>query len=95
MASFGMTATLVMNEIGQIELPEAVKRVFGAEPGVRLRAEVSAERIEIIKETSPLATATTRSASGRLVLAPTGVVANSAMAVRETRDELAERAVRK
>lgn len=89
-----MTATLVMTETGQIELPEAVKRVFGAAPGTRLRAEVTAERIEIIKDTS-VVSATSRSSSGRLVLAPTGITADSAKAIREERDALAGRALRK
>lgn len=82
-----MTATLTIDDAGQIILPEALKRVFGVEPGVRLRAEVTADRIEIVKDI-PVVTETTRSASGRLVLAPTGIMVDSAKAVREERDAL-------
>jgi len=89
-----MTATLTIDEAGQIVLPEALKRVFGVEPGVRLRAEVTADRIEIVKDI-PVVTETTRSASGRLVLAPTGIAMDVAKAVREDHDEQAIRALRR
>lgn len=62
-------------------------------PGVRVRAEVTPDRIEIVKDI-PLASNTTRSPSGRLVLAPTGVRVDAASAVREERDALANRALR-
>jgi bifunctional DNA-binding transcriptional regulator/antitoxin component of YhaV-PrlF toxin-antitoxin module len=87
----GMTATLTLDEDGQIHLPEALKRAFGAEPGVRVRAEVTADRIEIVKEI-PVAIETSRSPSGRLVLARSGKAADAAKATREERDALAERA---
>lgn len=45
-----MTATITIDEAGQIQLPGGVKRVFGAKPGTRLRAEVTADRIEIVKD---------------------------------------------
>ena len=89
-----MTATLTINEAGQINLPEALMRVFGAEPGVRLRAEVTADRIELVRDVA-VVSETTRSSSGRLVLAPTGIAVDVAKAVREERDELASRASRK
>jgi len=60
-----------MNEAGQINLPESLRRVFGAKPGSHLRVEVTEDRIEIVKDV-PVVTETMRSASGRLVLAPTG-----------------------
>ena len=45
-----LTATLTIDAAGQINLPDAFKRVFGVEPGVRLRAEVTADRIELVKD---------------------------------------------
>jgi bifunctional DNA-binding transcriptional regulator/antitoxin component of YhaV-PrlF toxin-antitoxin module len=87
-----MTATLTIDESGQIELPDQLRRIFGVKPGVRVRAEVTPDRIEIVKDI-PEASKTTRSPSGRLVLAPTGVRMDSASAVREERDALANRAL--
>ena len=69
-----------MNETGQINLPESLRRVLGAQSGLRLRAEVTEDRIEIEKDV-PLVTETMRSASGRLVLAPTGIAVKVAKAV--------------
>ncbi len=89
-----VTAIFTVDDNGQIILPEALKRIFDAEPGARLRAEVTSDRIEIVKEL-PVAVETTRSSSGRLVLAPTGVSVDTARAIRESRDELASRALRK
>ena len=82
-----------MNEAGQINLPESLRRVFGAKPGLHLRVEVTEDRIEIVKDV-PVVTETMRSASGRLVLAPTGIAVDVAKAVREERDALADRALR-
>jgi len=45
-----MTGTFTIDDAGQIVLPEAMKRVFGLEPGVRLRADVTSDRIEIVKD---------------------------------------------
>ena len=84
-----MTATLTIDDAGQIILPEALKRVFGVEPGVRLRAEVTSDRIEIVKDI-PVVTETARSSSGRLVLARTGIAVDAAKAVREERDAFAK-----
>jgi bifunctional DNA-binding transcriptional regulator/antitoxin component of YhaV-PrlF toxin-antitoxin module len=89
-----MTATLTIDESGQIELPESLRQIFGAMPGVRIRAEVTPDRIEIVKDV-PVASETILSPSGRLVLAPTGVRVDAARAVREERDVLANRALRK
>jgi bifunctional DNA-binding transcriptional regulator/antitoxin component of YhaV-PrlF toxin-antitoxin module len=89
-----MTATLTIDDEGQIRLPEDAQRVFGAEPGVRLRAEVMADRIEIVKDI-PVVAETARSTSGRLVLARTGIAMDAGKAVREERDALADRALRK
>ncbi len=89
-----MTATFTIDDAGQINLPDALKRVFGVEPGVRLRAEVTSDRIEIVKDI-PVVTETIRSSSGRLILAPTGIKVDAGKAIREERDELANRAMRK
>jgi bifunctional DNA-binding transcriptional regulator/antitoxin component of YhaV-PrlF toxin-antitoxin module len=89
-----MTATFTIDDAGQINLPDALKRVFGVEPGVRLRAEVTSDRIEIVKDI-PVVTETIRSSSGRLVLAPTGIKMDAGKAIREERDALANRALRK
>ena len=89
-----MTATLTIDNAGQINLPEALRRAFGAEPGVRVRAEVTSGRIEIVKDI-PEVTQTTRSPSGRLVLAPTGITVDVAKAIRDNREELASRAARR
>lgn len=86
-----MTATVIMGEAGQIDLPESLRRIFGAQPGLRLRAEVTEDRIEIVKDV-PVVTETMRTASGRLVLAPTGITMDVAKASREERDALADRA---
>jgi bifunctional DNA-binding transcriptional regulator/antitoxin component of YhaV-PrlF toxin-antitoxin module len=89
-----VVATFTIDDTGQIILPDAMKRVFGVEPGVRLRAEVTSDRIEIVKDI-PVVTETTRSSSGRLIYAATGIQVDSGKAIREERDELANRAVRK
>lgn len=88
-----MTATLTIDEFGQIELPEPLRRIFGAMPGVRIRAEVTPDRIEIVKDI-PVVSQTMLSPNGRLVLAPTGVQMDVAGAVREQREALANRALR-
>jgi len=87
-----MTATLTIGEAGQICLPESLRHVFDAKPGVPLRAEVTEGRIVIVKEDVPVVTETMRTASGRLVLARTGNDMDVAKAVREERDALADRA---
>ena len=89
-----MTATLTIDESGQIELPEALLRVFGGAPGLRIRAEVTPDRIEIVKDV-PVASETMLSPTGRLVLAPTGIQMDVASALRAEREELAGRALRK
>ncbi len=89
-----MTATFTIDDAGQINLPDALKRVFGVEPGVRLRAEVTSDRIEIVKDI-PVVTETIRSSSGRLILAPAGIKMDAGKAIREERAALANRALRK
>ncbi len=86
-----MTATLTIDEAGQIYLPESLKRVFGVEPGVRLRAEVTANRIEIVKDI-PVVTAGELE-NGVLVLPKLGIKMDAAAAIRADRDEQAERAL--
>jgi bifunctional DNA-binding transcriptional regulator/antitoxin component of YhaV-PrlF toxin-antitoxin module len=89
-----MNATLTIDDAGRINLPQALKEVFGVKPGIQLRAEVTANRIEIVKDIE-VVKVTSRSPSGLLILAPTGVAMNTAKAVREERDELANRALRR
>jgi bifunctional DNA-binding transcriptional regulator/antitoxin component of YhaV-PrlF toxin-antitoxin module len=86
-----MTATITIDDAGQINLPEALKRVFGVEPGVRLRAEVTSDRIEIVKDI-PMVTAGVLE-NGVLVLPKLGIKMDAAAAIRAERDEQAERAL--
>ncbi len=88
-----MTATLIIDDAGQIHLPESLQRVFGVEPGVRLRAEVTADRIEIVKDI-PEVTAGEME-NGVLVLPKLGVKMDVAAAIRADRDEQADRALRR
>jgi bifunctional DNA-binding transcriptional regulator/antitoxin component of YhaV-PrlF toxin-antitoxin module len=85
-----MTATLTLDDAGQISLPEAVKRVFGVKPGVPLRAEVTKNRIELILDT-PVVTEGVLE-QGVLVLPKLGIKLDVAAAIRAEREELAERA---
>jgi len=86
-----MTATFTIDDDGQINLPEALKRVFGAELGVRVRAEVTADRIEIVKDI-PVVTEGVLE-NGVLVLPRLGIKMDTAAAIRADRDERAERAL--
>jgi bifunctional DNA-binding transcriptional regulator/antitoxin component of YhaV-PrlF toxin-antitoxin module len=88
-----MTATLTIDAAGQIQLPEDAKRVFGAEPGVRLRAEVTADRIEIVKDI-PVVTGGVLE-NGVLVLPRLGIKMDAGAAIRADRGEQAERALRR
>lgn len=45
-----MTATISIDEAGQIRLPGALSRVFGLKPGVRVQAEVTLGKIEIVQD---------------------------------------------
>lgn len=87
-----MTATLTIDEAGQINLPDAMKRVFGVEPGVRLRAEVTAGRIEIVKDIPSVTEGVLE--NGVLVLPRLGIKIDAGAAIRAERDELAERGAR-
>ena len=89
-----MTATLIINQDGMIDLPEEARIVFGAKAGLKIRAEVSADRIELVKDI-PAASMTMRSPTGRLVLAPTSVAMDSATVLRVERNGLASRGLRK
>ena len=88
-----MTATITIDDGGQINLPEALKVVFGVKPGVRLRADVTADRIEIVKDI-PVVTEGVFE-NGVLVLPRLGIPMDAAAAVRADRDEQAERALRR
>ncbi len=82
-----MTATITIDEAGQINLPDALKRVFGVEPGVRLRAEVTSDRIEIVKDI-PVVTEGELE-NGVLVLPKLGIKMDVGAAIRADRDEQA------
>ncbi len=88
-----MTATFTLDEAGRIILPEALGRVFGAEPGLRLRAEVTPDRIEIVKDVPVITEGVLE--NGVLVLPKLGIPMDAAAAVRAERDALADRALRK
>ncbi|MFZ2280656.1 MAG: AbrB/MazE/SpoVT family DNA-binding domain-containing protein [Prosthecobacter sp.] len=88
-----MTATLTIDEAGQINLPESLRRVFGVEPGQRLRAEVTEDRIEIVKDV-PVVTAGEME-NGVLVLPRLGIKLDAGAAVRAERDDQATRALRR
>lgn len=72
----------VFRPLGTVRLPEHT-RVEVALPDLPAGADV------------PLVSETVTSAHGRLVLTPTGLAVDSAKAVREVRDDLANRAARK
>lgn len=88
-----MTATFSIDVAGQIVLPEAMKRVFGAEPGVRLRVEASPDRIEIVKDLPVVNEGVV--VNGVLLLPRLGIKMNAAAAVRADRDEQGEHALRR
>ena len=88
-----MTATITIDDGGQINLPEALKVVFGVKPGVRLRAEVTADRIEIVKDV-PVVTEGVLE-NGVLVLPRLCIPMDAAAAVRADREEQAGRALRR
>ena len=91
-----MTATLTVDEAGRLLLPQAVVQMLGVKPGAVLTAEVTRDRIELIKnvEDVPVMTEVVMK-DGLLVLAPTGIPVDAAAAVRAERDALADRARRK
>lgn len=89
-----MTATLTLDENGRLFLPEAVCRALGMKAGEKVTAEVSSDRIEITKEV-PSQVQTTRSASGRVVVSPSGIVPHAGEAVRQERAALALRGGKK
>ena len=87
-----MTATLTLDEAGRLLLPQAVVQMLGVKPGAVLTAEVTRDRIELIKnvEDVPVMTEVVMK-DGLLVLAPTGIAVDAAAAVRAERDALADR----
>lgn len=86
-----MTATFILDETGQIILPESLQRVFGAGPGVRVRAEVTADRIEIVKDVPVISEGVVE--NGVLLLPRLGQKMDVGAAIRAERDEQAERAL--
>jgi bifunctional DNA-binding transcriptional regulator/antitoxin component of YhaV-PrlF toxin-antitoxin module len=89
-----MTGTITIDDSGQILLPEVMRREFGVTPGVRLRAEVSPDRIEIVRDEVPLVTGAVEE-DGLLLLPSLGIRLSAAAAVRGERDALADRALRR
>ncbi|MCB1237349.1 MAG: hypothetical protein KDM91_19955 [Verrucomicrobiae bacterium] len=89
-----MEATLTIDEAGRINLPESARRVFGAEVGCTVRAEINRDHIEIFRDAFE-ASDTMRSPVGRLVLAPSGMAMDSASAVRAERDAMEGRGLRR
>ena len=88
-----MNATFTLDDSGQINLPEALQRVFGAEPGVRVQAEVTAGRIEIVKVLPEVAAGVLE--DGVLVLPRLGIKMDAAAAVRADREDQAGHALRR
>ena len=88
-----MNATFTLDDSGQINLPEALKRVFGAGPGVQVRAEVTADRIEIVKVLPEVTEGMLE--DGVLVLPRLGIKMDAAAAVRADREEQAGRTLRR
>ena len=84
-----MTATLTIDAAGQINLPESLMRVFGAEPGLRLRAEVTADRIELVKDIPVITQGAIE--NGVLVLPRLGIKMDVVAAIHADRDEQAGR----
>jgi bifunctional DNA-binding transcriptional regulator/antitoxin component of YhaV-PrlF toxin-antitoxin module len=89
-----MTTMLTIDDAGKIDMPESLRHVFGAKPGVRIRAEVTEGRIEIVKDDLPEVTAG-EFENGVLVVPKLGIKMDAAAAVRAERDELAARAARR
>jgi bifunctional DNA-binding transcriptional regulator/antitoxin component of YhaV-PrlF toxin-antitoxin module len=88
-----MTATFTIDDTGQIILPDALKRVFGVEPGVRLRAEVTSDRIEIVKDIPVVTDGVLE--NGVLVLPKLGIKMDAGAAIRADREAQADRAARR
>ncbi len=86
-----MTATLTIDESGRIVLPETLKRIFGVEPGVRLRAEVTADRLEFVKDAPEVSEGVLE--NGVLLLPKLGIKIDAGAAIRADRDEQAQRAL--
>lgn len=87
-----MTATFTIDKAGEIHLPESLQRVFCVAPGLRLRAEVTADRIEIVKDTPEVTQGVLK--NGVLILPKFGIPMDAAAAIRAERDEQATRAPR-
>ena len=87
-----MNATFTLDDAGQIHLPDTLKRVFGAKPGIRVRAEVTADRIEIVKVLPEVTEGMLE--DGVLVLPRFGIKMDAAAAVQADREEQAEHALR-
>jgi bifunctional DNA-binding transcriptional regulator/antitoxin component of YhaV-PrlF toxin-antitoxin module len=84
-----VVAAITMDEAGRIQLPEALKRVFGVQPGVRLHAKVTSGRIEIVREVPVVTEGVVE--EGILLLPKLGVNIDAAAAIRAGRDERTQR----
>jgi len=84
-----MTETITIGESGEIKLPEAAKRVFGARPGDRLRAEVTADRIELVKDVPEISQGVIE--KGVLVMPRVNLQMDAGAAVRADREDRANR----
>ncbi len=91
MSGASINATFTLDDSGQIILPEALKRVFGAEPGVLVQAEVATDRIEIVKILPEVTEGVME--NGVLVLPKFGAKMDVAKAVRADREERAGRSL--
>ena len=79
-----MIQALTVDKTGRVLLPSAVRKRLNLQPGSRLALELLAERIELTV-LPPESAQTTLSASGRKVLAASGVPSDAARAVRDER----------
>jgi len=86
-----MNATLSLDEAGRLVLPNKALRVLGMKPGDQVRADVSANRIDICPEPPAMAQGVIE--NGVLVMARQGIRMDAAAAVRADRDALAERSL--
>lgn len=90
-----MITTLTPDEEGRLPLPEPLRRVFGLKPGMLLRAEVSAGRLEIVSDENAEAISVAQlvETDGVLLLPKKGELVDAAEAIRAERDALAGRAL--
>ncbi len=86
-----MIATLTIDEAGQIQLPEALRRAFGVEPGASLQAHVTLDRIEIVRQVPEVTEGVME--EGLLLLPRTRIKIDIGEAIRADRERQSERAI--